>query len=66
MPEKLPDEKVRKLKSDKNYWYVDQTPSGDRESSPPGVNEKGKKERQERIKKSREINFPSWVEFYFG
>jgi hypothetical protein len=62
---KVPGEKVRKLKSDRNYWYVDQTPSGERESPPPGVNEKGKKERQERIKKSREINFPSWVRALF-
>lgn len=61
----VPDEKVKKLKSDENYWYVDQAPTGDRESSPPGVNEKGEKERQERITRSRTINFPPWARVLF-
>src|SRR5215213_9119814 len=51
----IPDTKVKQLKSDKEYWYVDQVPSGDRESCPPAVNEKGLKERQERIRKSRTL-----------
>lgn len=61
----VPDRKVKELKSDDNYWYVDQAPSGNRESSPPGVNQKGEKERQERITRSRQINFPSWVRVLF-
>lgn len=62
---RVPDGKVKKLKSDENYWYVDQVPSGDRESSPPAVNQKGEKERQERITRSRQLNFPSWVRVLF-
>lgn len=61
----VPDNKVKELKSDENYWYVDQAPSGNRESSPPGVNQKGEKEREQRITRSREINFPSWVRVLF-
>jgi hypothetical protein len=62
---KVPDGKVKELKSDENYWYVDQAPSGDRESSPPGVNQKGEKEREQRITRSRQISFPSWVRILF-
>lgn len=61
----VPNNKVEELKSDKNYWYVDQAPSGDRESSPPGVNQKGEKEREQRITRSRQINFPSWLKVLF-
>jgi hypothetical protein len=62
---KVPDGKVKELKSDENYWYVDQVPSGDRESSPPGVNEKGKKEKQVPIRKSRGVFNIPWLNVLF-
>lgn len=62
---KVGDDKVKELKSEEDYWYVDQAPSGNRESAPPGVNEKGEKEKQERISRSRDINFPQWARTLF-
>jgi hypothetical protein len=62
---KVPHDKVKQLKSNEEYWYVDQAPSGDRESSPPGVNEKGEKEKQQSIRRSRQINFPAWARALF-
>jgi hypothetical protein len=56
---------VKKLKSGDEYWYVDQAPFGNRQSLPPGVNQKGEKERQEPMERSREFNFPVWIRVLF-
>lgn len=62
---KISDARVKELKEDKEYWYVDQAPSGDRESSPPGVNQKGEKERQEKMARSKQVSFPAWARVVF-
>jgi hypothetical protein len=62
---KVADAKLKELKEDKDYWYVDKVPSGDREVSPPGVNQKGEKERQERMVRARGFIFPSWLRVLF-
>lgn len=62
---KVPEARLKELKEDKEYWYADKVPSGDREISPPGVNQKGEKERQKKMTRARDFNFPSWLRVLF-
>jgi hypothetical protein len=55
---------LRKLKSDEDYWYINQKPPrGDRETATPDVNEKGKKEEKKSggIFVARWLNILLWV-----
>jgi hypothetical protein len=52
-----------KTRADKDYWYVDQKPPRERETSAPPVNEKGQKERE--LKKSRGLFNIPWLNTLF-
>jgi hypothetical protein len=55
---------LNKLKSEKDYWYINQTPPRERATSPPSENQKGKKEREERSQSRGLFNIP-WLNVLF-
>jgi hypothetical protein len=57
---KVSDNNLNKLKSDEDYWYVNQKPPRDRETSSPSTNQKGEKE-----KKSRGLFNIPWLNVLF-
>jgi hypothetical protein len=63
---KAGDKEVQKLKSDEDYWYVNQVPQRNKDStrSGPAVNEKGPKEPEDEtggIFNSKVLNLVFWV-----
>ena len=59
---KIPDEKLKKVRSDEDYWYVNEVPSRNRETSPPAENGNGEKEKETR---SRGIFNIPWLNVLF-
>ena len=58
---KVPDSEVDKLKSDEDYWYINQVPPRKRETAPPPRNLKGEKE----ANKSRGVFNIPWLNVLF-
>jgi len=59
---KVSDAELNKLKSNEDYWYINQTPPREkRDTLTPDTNEKGKRERSKPIFNSRWLNIALWI-----
>ena len=56
------DAELNKLKSNEDYWYINQTPPREkRDTTTPDINEKGSRERSKPIFNNRWLNLALWI-----